>query len=118
MHALLHLLTAHHLCTADDNNRCMLHLVFEKLTKVLHVHLCLFPVNHSDSPGNLDICIFLYFLDCPCHIRKFPNTGRLDDHPIRLVLLDDLLKRFAEITNQRAADASGIHLSNFDSRIL
>ena len=68
MHALFYLFISHHLCTAHNNCRCMLYLIFEEFSKVLHVHLRFFTIYNSDSSIDLDICIFLYCLDCSGYI--------------------------------------------------
>ena len=68
VHALFYLFISHHLCTAHNNCRCMLYLIFEEFSKVLHVHLRFFTIYNSDSSINLDICIFLYCLDCSGYI--------------------------------------------------
>ena len=33
-------------------------------------------------------------------IGQLADTGRLDDHAVRMILIDDLLQRIAEITDQ------------------
>ena len=68
VHALFYLFISHHLCTAHNNCRCMLYLIFEEFSKVLHVHLRFFTIYNSDSSIDLDICIFLYCLDCSGYI--------------------------------------------------
>ena len=68
VHALFYLFISHHLCTAHNNCRCMLYLIFEEFSKVLHVHLRFFTIYNSDSSIDLDISIFLYCLDCSGYI--------------------------------------------------
>ena len=68
VYAFLYFFICHHLCTAHNNCRCMLYLIFEEFSKVLHVHLRFFTIYNSDSSIDLDICIFLYCLDCSGYI--------------------------------------------------
>ena len=68
VYTLFYLFISHHLCTAHNNCRCMLYLVFEEFSKVLHVHLRFFTIYNSDSSIDLDVCIFLYSLDCSGYI--------------------------------------------------
>ena len=118
MHTFFDLFIIHHLRTADNDCRGVLNLILEKFTEVLHIHLCLFPVNHCDSSGNLNICIFFYILHRLRHIGKLTDSGRLDDNAVRLIFFDYLFQRLAEISYKRTANTSRIHLRDLNSCIL
>ena len=50
--------------------------------------------------------------------KLLADTGGLNDDAVRMELLLYLHKRFAEISDKRAADAAGIHLGNLDAGLL
>ena len=58
------------------------------------------------------------FFNSTDHIRQFADTGRLDDHPVRMILRNDLFQRLAKIAYQAAANTAGVHLRNIDAGIL
>ena len=51
-------------------------------------------------------------------IGQLANAGRLDNDVVRVELLHNLLQRLSKVADQAAADASRIHLSDVDARIL
>ena len=54
----------------------------EKFTEILHVHLTFFRVNHDRKTIKFNIRR-IYTLDSLNHIRKLPNSGRLDHNAVR-----------------------------------
>ena len=48
-------------------------------------------------------------------VRQLADAGWLNDDAVRMVSLDDLLERLAEIADERTADAARIHLGNLDA---
>ena len=87
----------------------MLYLVRKKLTEVLHVHLVSLCIYHCGKSVEFDLVVvkILYRDD---YIGQLSDSGRLYENAIRIVLLDYLIQRPAEISDERAADASGYHL--------
>ena len=51
-------------------------------------------------------------------IGQLADSGRLDDDVVRVELLHNLLQCFGKVTDQAAADAARIHLSDVDACFL
>ena len=94
----------------------MLYLVVIKLTKVLHIHFAL--INVCNGSKAIKCCTVLLCSFCSTdNIRKLTNTRGLDNYSIRCVLLKHLNKSLGKITNERAANTTGVHLCDLDTRI-
>ncbi len=118
MHALLDCFIRHHLRPADNNCRCMPHLVFKKFSKIFQVNFCFLSIHNRDSSGNLNIRVLFHVLNRPGHIRKLSYPRWLDHDTVRMVFLNHLFQSLAKITYQSAADTSRIHLRDLDPGIL
>ena len=103
--------------TGQNNGGSGLHLVVVELTKVLHIHLDLACIGNRHGVAQGDLIVG-HFVHCADDIGQLAHTGGLNENPVGVVLLDDLLQSLAEVTHQRAADAAGVHLGNVDARIL
>jgi hypothetical protein len=92
-------------------------LVIVELAKVLGVDFNLTGVSHGNciAEGNFVVC---NLLDSGNHIGQLAYTGGLDDYTVRMELGDDLLQSFAEIADERTADAAGVHFGDVDAGIL
>ena len=103
--------------TGQNNGGSGLHLVVVELAEVLHIHLDLACIGnrHGVAQGDLIVGHFVHRAD---DIGQLAHTGGLNENPVGVILLDDLLQSLAEIAHQRAADAAGVHLGNVDARIL
>ena len=103
--------------TGQNDGRSSLHLVVVELAEVLHIHLDLARIGnrYRVAQGNLVVGHFVHRAD---DVGQLAHTGGLNENPVRVILLDDLLQSLAEVTHQRAADAAGVHLGNVDTRIL
>ena len=93
----------------------MLYLVGEELTEVLHIHLVSLSIDDCREAAELDLVI-LEILHCDDNIGEFADSRRLDKDPLRVILLDYLVERLAEIADERAADAARDHLVDLDAR--
>ena len=94
----------------------MRHLILEKLTEVLEVHLGLERVNNGYKAVQLNLEVrVLYRSD---NIRQLADAGRLDQDAVRMVLVHNIVQRLAEVANQRAADAACVHLVYNNAGIL
>ena len=105
------------LSTGEDNGGSMLDLVIIKLTEVLHVHLDLGGVGNGgktieDSAGSISR------LDRTDNVGQFADAGRLNQNTVRMVLFNDLMQCGGKIPDQAAADTSGVHLIDLNTRIL
>ena len=113
----LQLLFRNVLGTAQHDRSGALHLVVVELAEVLHVHLDLAHVRDGDQAVHLHLAVFRDLLDCPAHVGELADARRLDQDAGRRELLHDLLQRLAEIADQRAADAAGVHLGDVDAGV-
>ena len=92
-------------------------MIVIEFAKVLGVNLHLAGI--ADSHGVAQGYIFGgHLADSADNIGQLANTGGFDDNTVRIVLGDHLFQRLAEVTNQAAADAAGVHLSDVDAGIL
>ena len=94
----------------------VLHLVVEEFTEVLHVHLALARIHHGGEA--IQHCPFgggaLYGAD---DVGEFAHARGLNEDAVGCVLGQHLRQGLAEIANQGAADAAGIHLVDLDARL-
>ena len=95
----------------------MLDLVLIELTKVLHVDFRLLCIDNSRKAVQLDVFI-MQVLHSDDDIAQLADAGRLDDDALRCVFLDDLIEGAAEVADQRAADAAGVHLVDLHTGFL
>ena len=102
----------------EHNGLCVLHLVVEELAEVLHVELRLLHIDEGDRRVARDFKLLLDIRNRAQHIRELADTGGLDNHAIRCILAQNFLQRGRKITDQRAADATGVHLPHFDAGVL
>ena len=101
---------------AKDDRTGMLYLVLVELTEILHVHLALLCVDDSGKSVELDL-IVVKILDSDYDVAEFADAAWLDQDPLRRILFYHLVERASEITDKRAADASGVHLVDLDARV-
>ena len=92
-------------------------LVVIELAKILHIHLTLIYVCNGGEAIELGIFSF-HRLNSLDNVGKLTYSAGLDDNAIGVELVKHLNKRLGEITDERAADAAGIHLCNFDTGVL
>ena len=100
---------------AEDNEVSILHLIVEELTEVAHIHFAFVRINHGHLCTDFDAVNSFHGL---CHVRQLADAGGLDDNTVRRIFFYHLLEGLAEVTHQRAADAAGVHLGNFNAGIL
>ena len=99
---------------ADDNATGVFNLVIEEFAEVFHVHLALAGIHHGGKAvqyGALGGCA-LHGAD---DVGQLADAGRLDQDTVGVVLADDLRQRLAEVADQGAADAPGVHLVDPDA---
>ena len=103
---------------AQDDAACVADLVVVELTEVLHIHLDLVDVGHSNEAAQLNIQMLGHALDSAGHVGQLADAGGLDNDAVGVVLLYHLLQSGAEIAHQRAADAAGVQLIDLDAGLL
>ena len=118
LNCLFELCVAAILGAAEDYSLCVLDLVVEELTEVLHIHLALNGVNYRDEVIYGDASLLGNIRDGLDNVRELAYARRLDDDAVGFELLHNLYQCPAEIADQSAADAAGIHLGDLDAAVL
>ena len=116
LHSGIQLVLGHILAPGQDDGGSGLDLVIVELTEVLHVDLDLACIGNSNGVAQLHIMTH-DLLHCADDIGQLAHTGGLNDDPVGMELRDHLLQRLAEVANQTAADAAGVHLGDVDAGI-
>ena len=98
--------------TGQDDGAGILDLVLVELLEVLQVDLALAGVDDSNCAADLGA---LDLLDSSNYIRELADAGGLDEDTVGGELVDDFLQRGAEVADQGAADAAGVHLGDLDA---
>ena len=105
------------LCGArEQDSACVRDLVLEELAEVLEVHLGLERVNDGDEAVELNVKVRV--LNRCDNVGELADAGRLDEDAVGVILVDDVVQRLAEITDERAADAACVHLVDNDACVL
>ena len=115
LQGLLNFLLSCDICTAHDDGACILDLIVKELTEVLHVHLAFLGINNSCIAVQFDVNLILNTLYSFDNVRKFTNSGWLDEDSVRVVFGNNFFQGSTEISYQRAADTSGVHLTDLNS---
>ena len=103
--------------TGENDGGSCFDLVIIELTKILHIHLDLACIGHSYGIAQHYI-VRSHLLHGGNNIRQLAHTGRLDDDPVRSKFRQNLLQSLTKIAHQAAADTTGVHFRNVDTRIL
>ena len=115
--ALVELFFLHAVSAAEDDGVGRLDLVVVELAEVLHIHLALRRIRHSHKVAQLHV-VRRDLAHGADDVRQLADARRLDQDTVRRVFGDDLFERAAEIADQRAADAAGVHLRDLDPGLL
>ena len=99
-------------CVAEHDAVRALDLVVEKFTEITHIQLALARVYHNGCAVERSGAVLRHVLDGADDVGQFADSRRLDEDTVRRKVGQHLMKRFAEITNERAADAPLIHLGD------
>ena len=106
---------AHPLLMREEYGARVLDLVSEELSEVLHVHLVSLGVYNCGESVEFDPVI-VEILDRDDDVGELAHTGRFDEYPVRIVLLDHFIEGLAEVSHEGAANASCYHLIYLDAR--
>ena len=112
---LVQFLLGNALRAAQDDRACVLDLVVIELAEVLHVDLALLRIRHGGRGIQDQVAFLGTLLDGGHHVGKLADAGGLDQDTIGSELRHDLLEGFAEVADQRAANAAGIHFGDLDA---
>ena len=111
----LYLILWHILGVAQDNSSCALYLIVEKFAKVLHIHLALVGIYHSNRSSEAYI-FTAYALHSVDNIAEFADARRLYEYAVGVVFIQHLLQSLAEVAHKAAAYTTRIHLGNLYAR--
>ena len=92
-------------------------LVVIELAEVLHIHLTLIGIGNGGKAIQLRI-VGLDRLNRLDNVRELTYSAGLDNYSVGMELLQDLRECLGKITDERAADASRVHLGDLYTRIL
>ena len=109
------------LCNAlgvrEHDAACVFDLIVEEFTEILHIHLAFLYV-HDRGKAVKHLRIFGNALHRTDNIRKLAHARGLDENAVGCIGIQHLVQRLAEIADERAADATAVHLGNLNSRVL
>ena len=102
---------------AQNDGVCVLDLVVIELAEVFHVHFALVCIGNGGEAIQRNV-FHVQVLHGTDHIAQLAYTGRLDQNAVRVVGLQHLTQRLAEVAHKAAADAALAHLGDFNAGIL
>ena len=102
---------------AENESFRVLDLIVKELAEVLHIHLALLRIHHSNG-GIQHRPLQVRTFNGADHVRKLANARGLDQDAIGMVFLHHLSKGATEIAHQGATDAPGIDLVHGNARVL
>jgi len=108
----------HVLGTAEQDGTGIFDLIGKELAKILEADLAAGTVDDGNRAAQLHLDFLGGIDDGLGDIRQLADARGLDDHTVGVELGDDLLEGFAEVADQRAADAARVHFGNFYAGLL
>ena len=102
---------------AENDGGGGLDLVRVEFTEILQIDLAFRGIRHGDEAAERDALVrnTLYGAD---DVAELADAGRLDEDAVGMIVGDDLLQRAAEVADERAADAAGVHLIDLNAGVL
>ena len=115
----LQLLLAHLLAAGEEDGAGIFDLIEEEFAEVLDIHAALHRIrNGHEAAHDYILKILLHALNSADDVGQLAHAGRLNEDAVRMILIDDLAQRLAEVAHQGAADAAGVHLGDLDAGLL
>ncbi len=103
----------------EENRSRILNLVHKELAEVLEIYPGLGGIHHRHRAVQLQLRnLRRRLLDGAHHIVQLSDARGLDQDSLRRIGRHDLLQGCIEISDQRAADAAGIHLTDLNAGFL
>ena len=102
---------------AQNDGVCVLDLVVIELAEVLHIHFALVCIGNGGEAIQRNV-FHVQVLHGTDHIAQLAYAGRLDQNAVRVVGLQHLTQRLAEVAHKAAADAALAHLGDFNAGVL
>ena len=102
---------------AQNDAVCGFNLVVVEFAEILHIELDLGSVCDGNGCAELGLALDGLF-HSDHHVAELADAGGLDQNAVGMVLRKNLLQRGAEIADQSAADAAGVHLGDLNAGFL
>ena len=102
---------------AQNDGVCVLDLVVIELAEVLHVHFALVCIGNGGEAIQRNV-LHVQVLHGTDYIAQLAYAGRLDQNAVRVVGLQHLTQRLAEVAHKAAANAALAHLGDFNAGVL
>ena len=116
-HRPIQLLLADGVRPAEDDGGSGFNLVVIEFPEVAHIDLAFSRIGHCHGVAQLHL-LASDLLHSGHHIAELSHTRGFNENPVWMVLVNHLLQSLAKVSHQGAANASGIHLPNFNARLL
>ena len=117
-HRLLNLLPGCPVCSGKQDGAGIFNLIQEEFAEIPDIHSRLCGIHDGNRTVQLHIGAGRGIVHRPHDIGQLSHAGGLDQDPLRVVLLHHFLERSAKISDERAADAPRVHLTDFDAGLL
>ena len=111
----LKLCLVHILGFGKNDAGCSCDLIVKEFLEIPVIHFAASCVDHSAVAVQFNPADCFH---CPQDIGKLSDPGRLNDDPVRMIGIDDLLQRLLKITFQGAADAAAVYLADLNAGLL
>ncbi len=102
---------------AQNHRAAGLHLIFKEFAEVFQIHPAFQHIHHCRCGMHLHAGLSADSLHRPDDIRQLSHARRLDDDTVRVIGTGHFAERLSEVSDQRAADAAGIHLTDLHARL-
>ena len=102
---------------AENNGGGRFNLVIIKLSEITHVNLALSCIGYRHGITQLNL-ISRHFFHGSNDIAELSDPGRLNQNPVRVILVYNLLQSLSKIADQRATNAAGIDFPDLNACLL
>ena len=115
LHTLGDFFFADLVCPCQDDSTCIGDLVIEKFAKILEIDFALGCVYNGGGAVEVHLRALGSIVDGTHNVRELADTGGLDQDALGSIGGHDFPEGGAEITDQRAADAACVHLTDLNA---
>jgi hypothetical protein len=115
LHTLGDFFFADLVCPCQDDSTCIGDLVIEKFAKILEIDFALGCVYNGGGAVEVHLRVLGSIVDGTHNVRELADTGGLDQDALGSIGGHDFPEGGAEITDQRAADAACVHLTDLNA---
>ena len=115
LHTLGDFFFADLVCPCQDDSTCIGDLVIEEFAKILEIDFALGCVYNCCGAVEVHLRVLGSIVDGTHNVRELADTGGLDQDALGSIGGHDFPEGGAEITDQRAADAACVHLTDLNA---